>query len=153
MKESKERLNDCIKREEKLSELYAKELLSIEAYKNQHIPLKSEIEQLKMQIAGYELQLAQKERSEEYKHLLKLVTDRELFTKKSNELNTDDIKLMLKFMFKNIIVEDGNIKEFELYEPFYAAYLGDEIVCETQENQQLTLKDPYVIPYERTAAK
>jgi len=147
--EAKEKLKENLSIQERLSFLYAQKLLAIEAYKNQYIPLDNEINKLKMKIAEYDLQLAQKERSEEYEHLIKLIANRKLFDDKKDKLPDEDIKLLLKFIFKQVLVEDGKLKEFELYEPFQSSYKGDTILCQPIENKRVAK----VSPYERTAAK
>ena len=149
LEKAKARLKENIFRQEKLSELYSKDLLSIEAYQNQYIPLENESKQLKMEIAGYDLQLAQSERSEEYEHLLKLITSRKLLAGKKIKLEEFEIKLVLKLIFKEIIVEGGKLKSFALYEPFQSNYAGDTIICQPQANQRETK----LLPSKHTVAK
>ena len=147
--ETKEKLKNNIERQEKLSLLFTQNLLAIEAYKNQYIPLDNEITQLRMQVAGYDLQLAQKERSEEYEHLIKLIADRKIFDDEKDKLSNEEIKLLLKFIFKQIIIKDGKLRSFELYEPFHSSYKGDTILCQTLENKRVAK----VSPYEHTAVR
>jgi len=145
---AKQDLKENLRRQEKLSELYSKDLLAIEAYKNQFIPLKNEAEQLRMSVAGYDLQLAKSERSEEYEHVLKLITKRKLIDGEKLNIDEAESKLLLKIIFKEIIVEGGNLKSFDLYEPFLSNYAGD-IICQPLRNKEVTK----LLPYEHTAVR
>lgn len=149
LENAKIKLKENTSRQEKLSDLYSRDLLSIEAYQNQYIPLKIESKQLKLEIAGYDLQLAQSERSEEYEHILKLITDRRIIDGRKLKLEEPDAKLLLKVIFKEIFVEGGKLKNFELHEPFQSNYAGDTIICQTQVNQ----RDTKLSPSKHTAVK
>ncbi len=149
LEKAKLKLKENTSRQEKLSELYSRDLLSIEAYQNQYFPLVNESKQLKMEIAGYDLQLAQSERSEEYEHLLKLITSRKLIDGKKLKLEESEAKLVLKLIFKEIIVEGGKLKSFALYEPFQSNYAGDTILCQTKENK----RDTKLLPSRHTVVR
>jgi site-specific DNA recombinase len=145
LKEVKEKLSSNISQQEKFSELYAKDLLAIEAYKNKIHPLKIQENELKDKVAKLELNLIQKERSNEYRHLLQAVLDKCLIKSKNRKLDILSNRDWLKITFKHIKIENGKLLDFELYEPFKSLYEGRHIEWEVQENQQLAKKQSSVV--------
>lgn len=145
LEKAKITLKENIFRQKKLSELYSKDLLSIEAYQDQYFPLEVESKQLKLEIAGYDLQLAQSERSEEYEHILKLITDRNIIDGNKLSLEEPEAKLLLRIIFKEIFVEGGRLKTFKLYEPFQSNYAGDTIICQTQNPKNSLLPSKHTV--------
>jgi len=112
--------------------------------------VKNEEVDLKDKITKLELNLIQKERSNEYRELLKTVLDRSLVKSKNSKLDILGKRDWLKITFKYIKIEDGKLRDFELYQPFKSLYEGREIIWETKENQQLTKKAPSVVTLKRT---
>ena len=60
---------------------------------------------------------------------------------------------LMKVIFKFMKVEDGNLTDFELYEPFKSLYKGAHVSWQIKESQQLTKKDRCVVSLLPTAAK
>lgn len=153
LKEVKDKLKSNLRQQERFSELYAKDLLAIEAYKNKIHPLKIEEADLKDKITKLELNLIQKERSSEYRSLLQTVFDKSLIKSKKKKLDILGNRDWLKITFKHIKIEDGKLLDFELYEPFKSLYEGRSIEWEMQENQQLAKKPSGVVTLKPTVAR
>ncbi len=145
LKEVKEKLKTNITKQERFGKIYADGLFAIEAYKNQIFPLKNEEIDLKDKITKLELNLIQKERSDEYRELLKTVLDRSLVKSKNRKLDILGRRDWLKITFKYIKIENGKLTDFELYQPFKSLYEGREIIWETKQSQRLTKKTPSVV--------
>ena len=131
----KNELKRNLLRQEKLSEIYIEGLLAKEAYTNQIIPFRDEEREFKAEIRKLELSLIEKERSSEYKNILKSVISH-VDTIKTG-LDIAGKKGLLKLVFKSIKVKNGRIKSFELYEPFKSLYEGVKIKCKIKENQRV----------------
>nr|AMP48180.1 hypothetical protein [uncultured bacterium] len=43
----------------------------------------------------------------------------------------------MHIIFKGINIQDGKVRDFELYEPFKSLYEGVEIKCQTQKTKEL----------------
>lgn len=153
LKEIKDKLNLNITKQERLGQIYADGLFAIEAFKNSIFPLKKEESDLKDKITKFELNLIQKERSEEYLELIKTLLDKDIFNTKKKQIDILERRNLLKVIFKYVKVEDGNLTDFELYHPFKSLYKGAKISWQTKESQQLTKKDPSVVCLLPTAAK
>jgi len=137
-----------LKKQERLGKIYSEGLLVMEAYKPQILPLRDEEKEIKSKINKLELSLVEQERSEEYKKLLLSVVNH-IDTIK--QLDIAGKKGLLKLVFKTIIVKDGKLKKFELYQPFKGLYEGATIKCQTKENKELTTIPESVCTYLLTA--
>ena len=62
-------------------------------------------------------------------------------------------KGLLKLVFKNIVIKDGRLKDFELYQPFKKLHEGAEIKCKTLETKIVTIIPKCVCTYVPTAAR
>ena len=129
----KSKLNADLSKQEKLSGLFSENLLAMEAYKKQIIPLREEEEELKSRIKKMELRLIERERSKEYIKLLETVANH--FEDLKTQTNLSGKKWLLKLVFKSIRIDNGKIKKIELYEPFKGLYEGVKIKCQLQEIQ------------------
>ena len=142
-----------ITKQERLGQIYAEGLLAIEAYKNSIFPLKKEETDLRDQITKFELNLIQKERSEEYLELIKALLEKNIFDSNKKKIDILERRNLMKVMFKYIKVEDGKLTDFELYQPFKSLYKGAPISCQMKENQQVTEKDRCVVSLLPTAGR
>ncbi len=123
-----------LKKQERLGKIFTEGLIAMEAYKPQVIPLRDEEKEIKGKIKKLELNLIERERSEEYKKLVTAVIEH------IDAVRNMDIagkKGLLKIVFKNIIIENGKITDFELYQPFKKLYEGAAIKCQMQEIKEL----------------
>ncbi len=131
--EIKSKLDENLKKQSRLSEIFTEGLLAKESYKEQIIPLRDDERDLKRKIKRLELTLIEKESSKEYKNILKSVIQHVDSIKTG--LDITGKKGLLRLVFKSISVENGKIKNFGLYEPFKSLYEGVQIQCKNEINQ------------------
>ncbi|MFH1507074.1 MAG: recombinase family protein [Candidatus Omnitrophota bacterium] len=131
--DAKLKLNVNLSKQEKLSGLFSENLLAMEVYRKQIIPLREEEEDLKSKIKKLELRLIERERSKEYIKLLESVASH--FDDLKTQANLSGKKWLLRLVFKSIKIDNGRIKKMELYEPFKGLYEGVKIKCQLQEIQ------------------
>ena len=127
-------LNKNFSRQEKLSTVFTEGSLAIEVFKKQIEPLRNEERQVKEKIQKLKIALVEKEKSKEYLSLLKAIVNH--FDYIEDELDIAGKKGLLKLVFKSIIIDNGRIKSFELFEPFKSFYEGADIKWEMQEVQE-----------------
>jgi site-specific DNA recombinase len=133
--EQKKKLEENLTKQEKLSKIYSEGLLAIEVYRKQVTPLRDEEKGIKSRIKKLEMSLIERERNEEYLRLIKDVVDH--FETTDEKMDIISKKGLLKILFRYIKVDNGRIKDFELYEPYKSLYKGVPLKWEVQENQIL----------------
>lgn len=134
--EQKRKLEENLSKQEKLSKIYSEGLLAIEVYRKQVMPLRDEEKEIKSRIKNLELSLIERERNEEYLRLIKDVVDH--FETTDEKMDLISKKGLLKILFRYIKIDNGRIKDFDLYEPYKSLYKGVPLKWEVQENQILT---------------
>ena len=82
------------------------------------------------------MQFIEKEKSKEYNNLLQSVLEN--FSETKENLTTAEKKALLRLVFKEIIIKDGKMLKYELYEPFKTLLEEVQIECQLQEIQGLT---------------
>lgn len=121
----KEKLKSNLQKQERLSGIYTDGLLALEAYRNQIVPLREEEETFRADLKRLELKLVQRERSQDYQKVLQAVISHLEMLKGESDLIAK--KGLLRLVFKSISIDNGRIKNFELYEPFKSLYFGEGI--------------------------
>lgn len=137
-----------------LTEAYLDKITPKRIYQEKMSELKGWQAKLSSERLKLEACLVQKENSLEYQHLLKTVIDNFDATKKS--LTALEKKELMRLIFKRISIENRQIIEVYLYEPFQT--MLDEIngireIWKTEENQQVTRKSRLVSQYAPSDAK
>ena len=123
-------------KQEKLSSIFLEGLLAKEAYKSQAIPLRDDERDMKNKIKRLEFSIVEKERSEDYRTLLRNVVSH--FDTIKVGLDIAGKRGLLRLVFKSRIVENNRLKDFSLYEPFQSLYEGAKIKCQNEINQRVT---------------
>ncbi|MBN1522556.1 MAG: hypothetical protein JW928_08485, partial [Candidatus Aureabacteria bacterium] len=106
---------------------------------------------IKGSIRKLELASLQKEQSEEYRKLLEMVSSH--FDSVKTKLDIIGKKSLLKLVFKSIKIEDGKVKNFELFEPFKSLYKGVKINCQIPKTQKVIAMPDCVSTYALTDAR
>ncbi len=73
--------------------------------------------------------------------------------KTKEDLAVAEKKALLGLIFKKIIVKEGKITDYELYEPFKTILLGVEVECQLKEIQVVTEKPDAECTYAPLAAR
>jgi site-specific DNA recombinase len=145
LKEQKDKLREELKRnldkQSRLNEAYLDNLVAIEVFKDKSILLREEEKQLKNEIAGVEMRLVEKERSDEYHRLLERVIDNYEETKKNVGIVAK--KEMLRLIFKRIMINDGNIVDIEFFDPFKRFY--EETKCNITSIKTDRREESYIL--------
>lgn len=116
----KENLLGCTTKLSKLTDLHLADIISREILEEKSQKLRSEAGELRIKIERMELQLIEKEASQDYIKRVEAVAQS---TKSFKEnLHPALRKELLKLVFKKLIVETQTISRFELYEPFNSMY-------------------------------
>ncbi|MDD5045367.1 MAG: hypothetical protein PHG51_07510, partial [Candidatus Omnitrophica bacterium] len=87
----------------------------------------------------------------EYQKILNMVINHFDFIKE--DLDATGRKGLLRLLFNYIVISDGKIKEFELYEPFKSLYERKGIKWQLKENQRVLEKPACVSTYAHSDAK
>ncbi|MDP8215992.1 MAG: recombinase family protein [Candidatus Kaelpia imicola] len=133
----KAKLSINLSKQERLGKVFSENLLAMEAFKNQILPLREEEKELKLKIKKLEFSLIEREKSKEYRKLLQTVIDH--FDAIKSGLDIAGKKGLLRLVFKSITVENRRIKKFELYQPFKGLYKGEDIKCQLTENKRVAI--------------
>lgn len=147
----KEKLKGNLLKQERLSGIFAEGLLAMEAYRNQIIPLREEEETLRADLKRLELKLVQRERSQDYQKVLQAVISHIEMLRGESDLIAK--KGLLRLVFKSITIDNGRIKNFELYEPFKSLYFGEGLKDEEFSQLFAIEEDACVSTLSHTAAK
>ena len=133
IEEIKLKLNKNLAKQERLCKLFVDNLIALEVYTKQIFELREEEHELKLKLEKMKLKWISLEKTKEYKRLVSIVCNNLDSIKR--ELTTEEKKMLLKLIFKFIKVENGKIKEFQLFEPFKTLYEGGGLRwTETKEN-------------------
>jgi hypothetical protein len=135
MAEWQVRLEVNLAKQQRLSQIFTDGCLAMEVFKKQNEPLRNEERDIKERIQKLKIALIEREKSAEYLSMLKAIVNH--FDYIENEMDIAGKKGLLKLVFKNLIIKDGKIRSFELFEPFKSFYEGGaEFKWETQEVQE-----------------
>ena len=98
--------------------------MSFEVYKPQAADLRDEEKRLRFRLAELELKLLAKEKAKGYQQYVREVVNR--FTEAKDELDPIRKKEVVRVIFKEILIKDRKIVEFEVFEPFKSFLEGRE---------------------------
>lgn len=135
----KAKLDGNLARQERLSSAYSEGLLGKEIFRKQILPLRDEEKAQRSELRKLELRLVERERSVEYQKLLCAVLAHIESFKHENDLPAK--KGLLKLVFKSILLDNGKVKDFELYKPFQALYEGarhEGLIQQLFEGEEIT---------------
>ncbi len=130
----KKNLLGCTTKLSKLTDLHLADIISREILEEKSQKLRNEAGELRIKIERMELQLIEKEASQDYINRAEAVAQ----TTKSFKENLHPAlrKELLKLVFKKLIVETQTISRFELYEPFNSMYQSALAAQNTGENTE-----------------
>jgi site-specific DNA recombinase len=138
----KNRLQNNLKKQSKLTDAYLENLLSEELYKQKNEGLRSEEEELKKLIALQEVREIERERSKDYLDRVEEFLESYDPNKKTMDLETK--KLILNLLFKNIkiaqkksVFSPKRIFSFSFFAPFNFFFFEKEQTIQCQKNQRL----------------
>lgn len=132
MAEWQSKLDANLAKQQRLSQIFTEGYLAMEVFKRQNEPLRNEEREIKERIQKLRVALIEREKSAEYINMLRALVNH--FDYIENEMDIAGKKGLLKLVFKSIIIKEGKIKSFELFEPFKSFYEGGaEFKWETQE--------------------
>ena len=124
----KKELLDNREKQLRLTDLYLKNLLSEETFKQKNEALRTQEEELRIEMAGAELLLLEKENSAAYLDKVKVFLDS--YDREKTELSVSEKKEILGLIFKKISFRGGEQNEKispSLYEPFQKLLSDDKI--------------------------
>ncbi|MEW6408504.1 MAG: recombinase family protein [Nitrospirota bacterium] len=131
----KNRLENNLKKQSKLTDAYLENLLSEELYKQKNEGLRKEEEELKKLIALQEVREIERERSKEYLERVEEFLESYDPNKKTMDLETK--KLILNLLFKNIKIAQKKIFSFSFFAPFNFFFFEKEQKSLCQKNQRV----------------
>ncbi len=124
IKDQKKLIQENLRQQKKLSDIYMQDCMSFEVYKPQAADLRDEEKRLRSRLAELELKLLAKEKAKGYQQYVKEVVNR--FTEAKDELDPIRKKEVVRVIFKEILIKDRKIVEFEVFEPFKSFLEGRE---------------------------
>ncbi|MDD5610779.1 MAG: recombinase family protein [Candidatus Omnitrophica bacterium] len=145
------KIKENVTKQEKLGKAFAEDSIAEGAFKNLILPLRDEQKSLEGKKQKLKLNLIKRERSGEYQKILNMVINHFDFIKE--DLDATGRKGLLRLLFNYIVISDGKIKEFELYEPFKSLYERKGIKWQLKENQRVLEKPACVSTYAHSDAK
>ncbi len=95
---------------------HSKGLMSFEVYEDESIPVRAEEQQINKDLAALDIKMMEKEKSENYKILVKKIVSQ--FRLSQGKMDLMMTKEFLQSIFKNIVVKNRKIIKLDLYEPF-----------------------------------
>lgn len=119
-KELKGALKGNLDRQSKLTTAYLDGTIAPEVYKERCSGLREEELRLKGSVAKLDMQVIERERSKEYQKLLQRAVDE--FDPEEKKIDLIKKRELLRLLFKRILVDNGKIASFELYQPFQKMY-------------------------------
>lgn len=134
MQALKGRLKINFDKQRKLLKDHLDDKISEELLSDECIDLRAEEQQIKKNMAKLDMQMIEKERSEEYQALLKRVIHD--FDRTKTKIDIVSKKEFLRLIFKRIVVKDKKILEAQLNQPFHNYY--EEMKCSKKHNDSLT---------------
>jgi hypothetical protein len=131
----KNRLENNLKKQSKLTDAYLENLLSEELYKQKNEGLRNEEEKLKKLIALQEVREIERERSKEY--LARVEEFLESYDPNKKTMDLETKKLILNLLFKNIKIAQKKIFSFSFFAPFNFFFFEKEQKIQCLKNQRL----------------
>lgn len=116
----KSELGQCHLKQSKLTDAYLEGMISREIFEEKSQKLRNEEGETRIKIERLELQLVEKEESEDYIKRAQMVVKSTQSIKEN--LDPATRKDFLKLVFKKLPIENQTIAMVELYEPFNAMY-------------------------------
>ena len=132
----KNRLQNNLQKQSKLTDAYLENLLSEELYKQKNEGLRNEEEELKKLIALQEVREIDRERSKDYLNRVEEFLEGYDPNKKTMDLETK--KLVLNLLFKNIKICQKKIFSFSLFPPFNFFFFQEKQKCQAFQNKKVT---------------
>ncbi|MDP2940256.1 MAG: recombinase family protein, partial [Candidatus Omnitrophota bacterium] len=132
----KNRLENNLKKQSKLTDAYLENLLSEELYKQKNESFRQEEEELKKLIALQEVREIERERSKDY--LNRVEEFLEGYDPNKKEMDLETKKLILNLLFKNIKIAHKKIFSFEFFAPFNFLFFEEKQKCQTKNLKRVT---------------
>ncbi|MBU0710208.1 MAG: hypothetical protein KJ793_05820, partial [Candidatus Omnitrophica bacterium] len=132
----KNRLQNNLQKQSKLTDAYLENLLSEELYKQKNEGLRNEEEELKKLIALQEVREIDRERSKDYLNRVEEFLEGYDPNKKTIDLETK--RLILNLLFKNIKIAQKKIFAFEFFAPFNFLFFEEKQKCQTKNLKRVT---------------
>lgn len=142
---AKKSLRENHEKQNRLTKLYLDRDIKEKVYRDQQHPLKQNEEKIEQKIKGLEMKLIEKEDSRDYNNLLHSVLEN--FSHTKEPLTIGEKKALLRLIFKKILVSDGKIVGYELYEPFKTLLAEAEVECQFKKLQKETERPDLVCTY------
>ena len=137
----KKQLRINLEKQNKLNESYLENLIAIEVYRDKSTQLREEEKMVKNAIAKVDMQLVEKEKSNEYARLLKRVIEN--FEETKSNIDIVAKKELLQLIVKKVTVNDGKIEKIELFEPFKRFY--EELKCSIKQTKTSRRENSYIL--------
>jgi site-specific DNA recombinase len=131
----KNRLENNLKKQSKLTDAYLENLLSEELYKQKNESLRQEEEELKKLIALQEVRDIERERSKDY--LDRVEEFISVYDPNKKEIDSLTKKLMLNLFFKNIKIAHKKVFSFEFFAPFNFLFFEEKQKCQTKNPKRV----------------
>jgi len=144
-------LKEVLEQQKRLTDSYVKGYMAEKVYSDLIMPLRDSEREHEEKISRLKIKLIEKERSAEYQRLLKAVINHCEFIK--SDLDIAGKKGLLRLIFKKLVIKDGRIKKFELYQPFQNLYEGARLKWQVTENQEDVAIPASVSTYARSDVK
>jgi site-specific DNA recombinase len=120
-------------------------LIANEIFTAKVLELREEENSIKKRIAGLNRRAVDAQNAVDYHKIVKdFLTS---FSHNKDNLTSQTKKIMLKLVFKKIVVTDGKVSDFELYEPFKTLYEEGLKLWKTPTKQSFPGKDHCVSTY------
>jgi len=132
----KNRLENNLKKQSKLTDAYLENLLSEALYKQKNEGLRQEEEELQKRIALQELREVERERSKDY--LSRVEEFISGYDPKQKQLSLEQQKQVVQLLFKNIKIARKDIFSFDFFAPFNSFFFEEEEIYKCQRNQRLS---------------
>jgi len=132
----KNRLENNLKKQSKLTDAYLENLLSEELYKQKNEGLRQEEEEVKKLIALQEVREIERERSKDY--LDRVEEFLEGYDPNKKEMDLETKKLILNLLFKNIKIAHKKLFSFEFFAPFNFLFFEEKQKCQTKNLKRVT---------------
>jgi len=135
------KLKENYEQQKKLFDSFKHNLLAQEVYANEATLLRKGEQDLKVQLNKFNIELMQKERSDEYQRTLKRLLDD--FSKTRGCIDSITKKELLQFVFKDILIKDKVVVKISFYQPF--ARYWKELKCNTRQLTTRSLENTYIL--------
>jgi site-specific DNA recombinase len=136
----KNRLENNLKKQSKLTDAYLENLLSEELYKQKNEGLRNEEEELKKLIALQEVREIERERSKDY--LNRVEEFLESYDPNKKTMDKETKKLIINLLFKNIKIAPKNAFSFNFFAPFNFFFFEEKQKCQVVNLQRVMKNRP-----------